>query len=48
MKEQRDIVSEFLNNMDISGFETPDEFAAEQPDQEILYMWEGDVLHENE
>ncbi len=48
MNGQKDVVSEFLNNMDISGFETPDEFAAEQPDQEILYMWDGGVLNESE
>lgn len=48
MSDQKDIIAEFLNNMSISGFETPDGFAGEQPDQEILYTWDGGVSHENE
>lgn len=45
---QENTISEFLNKMNISGFGMPEEFIEEQPEQEILYTWNGGVPDEDE
>lgn len=48
MMNQKDVILEFSKKMNVSGFEMPEEFIGEQPDQEMLYTWDGGVLHEDE
>lgn len=48
MREQKDRESDFLKTVNAPDFDIPQELIAKTADQEILYQWDGGVLHEDE
>lgn len=48
MRKQKERESDFLQTISASDFDIPQELIGEPADQEILYQWDGGVLHEDE